>query len=108
MKTTSYGLATLLFILCTGCFRNDLRTETFELHQLRTPDSVRLVGQPITQIAGVKEIRPDLANRRLTVVFNGLECYRKNIEAAIASAGFDQPNRPADPAAKARLPEELR
>jgi len=37
-----------------------------------------------------------------------LQCYIKNIEYAIVKAGFDLPNWPADPADKAKLPEEMR
>ncbi len=97
-----------VLLLLAGCFRNDLRTETFEIKQLRTQDATARISQALRAVAGIKEVRPDLEKHTLTVVFNGLECYIKNIEYAIVKAGFDLPNWPADPADKAKLPEVLR
>ena len=95
-------------LLFAGCFRNDIRTETFQIGQLRSQDGAARIAQALKPVTGMKEIRPDLEKHTLTVVFNGLECYVKNIEYAIVKAGFDLPNWPADPADKAKLPEELR
>ncbi len=95
-------------LLLAGCLRNDIRTETFQIKQLRTPESAAHIAQALRQVAGIKDVRPDLEKHTLTVVFNGLECYIKNIEYAIVKAGFDLPNWPADPADKAKLPEEMR
>ena len=109
MKTLlkKLGLLTALLLLA-GCLRNDIRTETFQIKQLRTQESVTRIEQALRPISGIKEIRPDLEKHTLTVVFNGLEGYIKNIEYAIVKAGFDLPNWPADPADKAKLPEEMR
>jgi copper chaperone CopZ len=98
----------LALLLCAGCFRNDIRTQTFQIAQLRSQDGVARIEQALRPVAGIKEIRPDLTNHTLTVVFNGLECYVKNIEYAIVKAGFDLPNWPAESGDKANLPEELR
>ena len=100
------SLAALL--LLAGCFRNDIRTETFQIEQLRSEESAMLVAQALRQVPGIKEIRPDLEKHTLTVVFNGLEVYIKNIEYVIVKAGFDLPNCPADPADKTKLPEAIR
>ncbi len=109
MKTLIQILPLLTALLLTaGCFRNDLRTETFKIEQLRSQESVQLIARALQPVSGIKEIRPDLEKRELTVIFNGLEGYIKNIEYAIVKAGFDLPNWPADPADKAKLPEELR
>lgn len=95
-------------LLLAGCFRNDIRTETFQIEQLRSQESGLILAQALRQITGIKEIRPDIEKHTLTVVFNGLEVYIKNIEYAIVKAGFDLPNCPADPADKAKLPEGIR
>ena len=94
--------------LLAGCFRNDLRTEVFKIDQLRSQESVQIIVKALQPIAGIKEVRPDFDNHELTVIFNGLEGYIKNIEYAIVKAGFDLPNWPADLADKAKLPEDLR
>jgi hypothetical protein len=109
MKTLlKHWIALAALLLFAGCFRNDIRTETFKIDQLRSEESATLAAQALRQVSGIKEIRPDLQNHTLTVVFNGLECYIKNIEYAIVKAGFDLPNRPADPADKSKLPEGIR
>lgn len=95
-------------LLLAGCFRNDIRTETFQIRQLRTQDSAARIARALQPVAGIKEIRPDIEKNVLTVVYNAKESHLKNIEYAIVKAGFDLPNWPADPADKARLPEEMR
>jgi len=95
-------------LLLAGCLRNDIRTETFQIKQLRTPECATRIALALKPVAGIKEVRPDLEKHTLTVVFDGLQCYIKNIEYAIVKAGFDLPNCPADPADKAKLPEEMR
>jgi len=109
MKTYIKKLLLLTaLLLLAGCFRNDTRTETFQIKQLRSQEAVQVIVKALRPVSGVKEIRPDFTNHKLTVVFNGLEGYIKNIEYAIVKAGFDLPNWPADPADKAKLPEDLR
>lgn len=100
--------AVLVLLLSTGCFRNDIRTETFQIEQLRSQEGAVLLSQALQPIAGILEIRPDFEARRLTVIFNGREAYLKNIEYAIVKAGFDLPHWPAKAADKEKLPENLR
>jgi hypothetical protein len=108
MKTVFKISFSVLFLLAAGCFRNDVRTETFQIEQLRSAEAVQIISRALQPVPGIQEIRPDLKNRELTVLFNGLDCYVKNIEYPIVKAGFDLPNWPADPADKAKLPENLR
>lgn len=109
MKTLLKKLVPLIaLLLLAGCFRNDIRTETFQIEQLRSEESAMMVAHALRQVSGIKEVRPDIQKHTLTVVFNGLEVYIKNIEYAIVTAGFDLPNCPADPADKAKLPEGMR
>ncbi|MFA7369183.1 MAG: heavy-metal-associated domain-containing protein [Kiritimatiellales bacterium] len=109
MKTLLKKLTLLAaLLLLAGCLRNDIRTETFQIKQLRTQAGAARIALALKQVAGIKDVRPDLEKHTLTVVFDGLECYLKNIEYAIVKAGFDLPNWPADAADKAKLPEELR
>ncbi len=102
--------ATLLIaaILLAGCFRNDIRTATFQIEQLRNPQAAQLLANALRGLNGIKEFRPDLENQTLVVVFNGRDLYLKNIEYAIVKGGFDLPHWPAEAADKAKLPKELR
>ena len=109
MKTflkTLLPLAALL--LPAGCFRNDIHTETFQINQLRTQAGAAIIAQSFQQVSGIQEMRPDFVKHTLTVVYNAKDTHLKNIEYAIVKAGFDLPHWPADPADKAKLPEELR
>ena len=101
-------LSVAAFFLSAACHRNDIRTETFRIEQLRNPESVQMIAQALQPIGGIKKMTPDYENRELTVVFDGRALYLKNIESAIVKAGFSLPNWPADPADIAKLPEELR
>lgn len=94
-------------VLLSGCFRNDIRTETFQIEQLRNEEGARLVMQSLRGLPGIQEVRPSLENRTCTVVFNGRHIYLKNIEYAIVKAGFALPNWPAETADKSKLPKEL-
>lgn len=95
-------------LLSVACHRNDIRTQTFQIEQLRSQEGVQLIAQALQPLPGIQEIRPNLEEHTLTVVFNGLELYLKNIEYAIVNAGFSLPNWPASQEAIDKLPEELR
>jgi len=105
LKNTTLLIAALLL---AGCFRNDIRTVTYSIEQLRSPQGAQFLANSLRRLNGIKEFRPDLENKTLTVVFDGRELYLKNIEYAIVKSGFDLPNWPAEAADKAKLPEELR
>jgi len=108
MKTKRKNITLLIaLLLLTGCMRNDIRTETFQIEQLRTPESVQWAAQSMRGLKGIMEFQPDLEDRTITIVFNGRELYLKNIEYALVKGGFDLPNWPAEPADKAKLPEDL-
>ena len=104
-KTLFIAVFALLF---SGCFRNDIRTVTFHIEQMRTEESGRLIRQAINGLDGIESAVADLNDQTLTVVFNGRTLYLKNIEYAIVKSGFSLPNWPASSADKADLPEELR
>jgi hypothetical protein len=101
-------LSAAALLVSAACHRNDIRTETFRIEQMRNPESVQIIAKALQPIGGILKITPDYENRELIVEFDGLALYVKNIEYAIVNAGFSLPNRPADPADIAKLPEELR
>jgi len=109
MKTLLKNTVLLIAVLLlAGCFRNDIRTATYPIEQLRSPQAAQALANSMRGLNGLKEFRPNLENKTLTVVFNGRELYLKNIEYAIVKGGFDLPNWPAEAVDKAKLPEELR
>jgi len=104
LKNTVLLIAALLLV---SCFRNDIRTVTYPIEQLHNPQGAQFLANSLRGLSGIKEFRPDLENKTLTIVFNGKELYLKNIEYAIVKGGFDLPNWPAKAADKAKLPKEL-
>lgn len=102
------SLTLLIILLCAGCFRNDIRTATFHIDQLRTPESAQLLANTMRGLVGIQSVQPNLNNKTCTVVFNGRELYLKNIEYAIVHGGFSLPHWPAQVTDKNKLPEELR
>lgn len=90
-------------MILAGCARNDIRTEVFQVEQLRTEASALPLKKALQAVAGIQDARVSLSNRTLTVVFHGPTIQIKNIEYAIVKAGYDLPNWPADPADKANL-----
>ncbi|MBC8205895.1 MAG: heavy-metal-associated domain-containing protein [Kiritimatiellales bacterium] len=107
-KPISVLISLAALLLITACHRNDIRTEIFQIEQLRNPESVQLIAKALQPLEGIQKITPDFENHELIVVFDGRVVYVKNIEYAIVAAGFSLPNWPANPADKAKLPEELR
>ncbi len=107
-KLLLHSICLLTFLLSTACHRNDIRTETFQIDQLRNQESVQLIAKALQTLEGVQKITPDFDNRELIVIFNGRLLYVKNIEYALVEAGFSLPHWPATAAARAKLPKELR
>ena len=108
MKTHLKKLPLLLIaLLLTGCFRNDIRTVTFHVAPLDTEQSAQFLTRSLKDLPGIKDRQIDLEAQTLTLTFNGLELYLKNIESAIIRAGFDLPHWPASAADKEKLMQEL-
>lgn len=95
-------------LLSASCHRNDIRTETFAIDQLRNRKAAQIIAKALHPLPGIQEIRPDVGERTLTVIFDGRPLYLKNIEYEIVHAGFSLPHWPAPEKAKENLPKELR
>ena len=100
-------LLLVIALLISGCFRNDIRTVTFHIDQMRNLQAAEQIAQSLRVINGIQDFQPNLEERTLTIVFNGRELYLKNIEYAIVKAGFSLPHWPADATDIAKLPKEL-
>lgn len=95
MKTLlKLSCLTAASLLLAACLRNDTRTETFYVENLHSPESAQQLANSLRTVSGVQEIRSDLSQQTITVIFDGRVTYLKNIEAAIVKAGFDLPHWP--------------
>lgn len=92
----------------TACFRQDHRTITVNVPQLKSPDCYELLQTTLMTVEGIEATRPNYENHTLDVSYNALRLGIKNIEFVIAGAGFDANDTPAPAAARAKLPEGCR
>ncbi len=104
------GCLALLLMLLPACRRQDIRTARLTVPQMRTPECAERVVGILSQQAGVQGqlVQADLPLREVTVPYDSLLLSLKNLEYALAEAGFDANDIPADPEARARLPEAWR
>jgi copper chaperone CopZ len=108
MKTQIKNLIVLITLLTlTACYRNDIRTETFQIDQLRSEEAQEFIAAQFKNLDGIQKVTSNYDDHTLTVVFNGRAVFLKNIESAIVKAGFSLPHWPADPKDTAKLPKEL-
>lgn len=88
------GMQKLFFIALTvvvlaGCRRTDVREFAIDVPELSAAD-VSLVMAALAPFGGVERssIRFDAAAHRLTLRYDSMQLAKKNIEMAIAQAGF--------------------
>ena len=113
MKRIACLILALLGLLAAGCYRPDHRSITVSVPQMKSQDcatrivDVFRIGRP-DKVDGIVSVTPDLAAKSVVVTFESLKLSIKNVEFAIASAGFDANDIPANAEARAKLPEECR
>jgi copper chaperone CopZ len=88
-----------------GCRRQDERVIQIDVPGMRTEAHARIVVSAIGSVPGVRPegIKTDLANRKVTVTYESIVASLKNIEFAIADAGFSANDIPANAEAAARV-----
>lgn len=104
------GLAGTLLLTsaCAVRHREDVRTVDYAVPGLAGPECSKALLSVLSRTGGVIEATPDLANRKVSVTYNSRETAQKNLEHAIAAAGFDVEDTPGDPVAKDKLPANCR
>ena len=110
-KTFFLVLLTAVTLASSACFirpRNDIHTHTFSVPGIASPECGKLILDLLGKIAGIKEVAPHPEDGTLTVSFDSGITALKNIEFALAEAGFDVDASVGRAAAKARLPEGCR
>lgn len=106
----------LLIVLAVSCFmlpacrKSDIRTVTISVPEMKNEACVQRIGASIYKIGGInrESLVFDLSKRSITVTYDSMILARKNIEFAIAEAGFDANAVPANAQAAAALPDECR
>ncbi len=102
-----------LFFACfftVSCFRQEIITFDISVPQMRSTECSRIVLQHLDMLGrdAVMSVDLDVEGRKVSVTYNSRVTARKNIEHAIAAAGFDANQIPARPQARDRLPAGCR
>jgi len=95
-------------VLCFSCRKRDIRTIKIHVPEMKNTACATLVNKKLSRVPGVKveTVRIDIARRTVTVSYDSIVLSMKNIEFAIAEAGFKANDIPADEKAARNLPPE--
>ncbi len=100
--------AAVFSVLAPGCYRQDIRTLAVNVPQMGSPECARIVQDVFNRVDGIKQVEIDVANRRISVTYDGQKMGIVNIEYHLTNAGFDANDKPGRPEARAKLPAECR
>lgn len=90
MMNIRWGVLALLLLLSLGaCRKNDIRTVVLRTPGMKNAACAKLVQDALARLPGIVSARPDVAAREVTVTYNSMVVARKNLEFAVAAAGFD-------------------
>jgi copper chaperone CopZ len=92
--------------IAVSCRRQDVRKVLLEIPDMKNDACVRVVTAKLKGVPGVRSDGTvvDRRTRTVTVAYDSLILSRKNIEFAVAEAGFSANGVPADAKAAAALP----
>jgi len=112
-QVMAVGLMLVLMVAGDACRRKevgDMRTVTINVPAMRSAAAASLVLRTLveTQRIAPDKIQTDFTNHTVTVTYDSLQRAVKNLEFAIAAAGFKANEIPADQAAAAKLPPDCR
>lgn len=102
----SFSLLTILLALCLlaapGCRQRDMRQMTVALPGVTSDDDRRVVLMAIDKLVGIerKSIVFDETKKEMRLTYDSMQIRRKNVEIAIAEAGYDANEVPALPRGK--------
>jgi copper chaperone CopZ len=102
-----------LLVVAVGlvsCRRVDLRTARIYVPNMKNRVCAERVANAVARVPGVRpdSIKVDATSRDVTVLYDSINLSLKNIEYAIADAGFGANDIPANPAAAQKLPPECK
>ena len=110
MKRAVFIIILIMGFSCVSCRQSDMRTMKIHVPEMKNRACATIVGKAVSGLPGVlsDKIVIDLAARTVTVTFESLVLGLKNIEIAIAEAGFTADDVPAKPDAEKKLPAECK
>ena len=110
MKWHCFLVVAVAVVLSAGCRKQDIRMARIHVPQMGSQLCVDRAVSVVRRIPGVRgdQVVADRERRDIDVPYDSLKLSLKNIEYALAKAGFQANNIPADEKARAALPESCR
>lgn len=110
MKNLTLIVCFAVGVALSGCRQQDITTVVISVPEMKNEACAQIVVQSISAVEKVPatDIVPDVANRTVTVTYDTMQRGLKNIEMAIAGAGFSANEVPADADAAKALPAACR
>lgn len=108
MKSICLAVIVCLALAAASCRQNDYRTVAIHVPDMKNAACVEIVVRALAtqqRIPG-ENIQVSMEQRSVTVKYDSLNRSLKNLEFAIADAGFRANDIPANEKAKAALPAE--
>lgn len=101
-------LAVACLALAVSCRRQDVRTAVISVPGMKNEKCATIVVQAIQRSQAIPEdrIKVDLGKRTVTAQYDGLQRNLKNLEYAVAEAGFAANEIPANAEAAKALPPD--
>ena len=90
-----------------GCLRQDKVTVTISVPQMKSMECSKRITDALA-IQAIDFAIPDTTTRTIAVTYDSKTLALKNVEFLISGAGFDANDTPANPEARAALPEGCR
>lgn len=76
-------------LLAAGCRVSDKREMTVNLPGMASQADIEAVRKAVTALPGIEKDSLAFGSGRLTLTYDSMQVAKKNIEIAIAEAGFD-------------------
>jgi copper chaperone CopZ len=103
-------LTALTLLLLAGCRKQDLRTVTIRVPAMHNAACTNVVVEALVRVQSIPRdwIRADAEHGTVTVTYDSMQRSLRNLEFAIADAGFQANDTPASRQAATNLPPECR
>ena len=98
----------LALAVAIGCFRQDRRTITVAVPQVKSAECFRHIQDAVKSVDGIEQVSPNYERGTVDVTYNAMKLGIRNIEFVIAGAGFDANDTKAPADVRAKLPEGCR
>ncbi len=110
MKARAILVLLLMVGMAFGCRKQDIRMARIHVPQMSGQACADRVVSVVRRVPGVQAdmITVDRERRDVAVPYDSIKLSLKNIEYALAEAGFQANDIPADEKARAALPEDCR